>query len=138
MLDGLAAVLKELREVDPNDLCDEELADLVVELHKHRCALEAFEARLTRNFDVRRVWAADGARSGAAWLARRTRAPKAECGGRLWLGRCVEDLPVAAGAWAAGEIGAAHVRRLAGVRNCRTAARLREDEPLLVGQAGNL
>src|SRR5205807_65530 len=89
--------------------------------------------RVDRAFEVRGVWRADDARSAAAWLTRATRAPKWECGARLRLGRAIEELPVAAQAWSAGEIGAAQVRRLAGARNERTADQLREDQAVLVG-----
>ena len=83
MFDGLAMAVKELHELDPNDFTDGELSDSVVELQRQRASLEAAEARVVSVWNARRVWATDGARSGAAWLARKTRAPKVECGGRL-------------------------------------------------------
>ena len=138
MFDALGVAIKELGQLDPEGLCDEELRDAVVELAKLRDAFTAAEARINRAFDVRRVYTADGARSAAAWLARTTRAPKTECGARLRLGRVCDELPVAAEAWAAGEIGAAHVRRLARARNRRTAELLRRDEPMLVDHARTL
>ena len=138
MFDTLRMGIKELAQLDPGDVCDEELRDAVVELAELRDAFAAADARLHRMFDTRRVWEADGARCGGAWLARRTRAPKQECGQRLRLGRACDDLPVAAQAWAAGEIGAAHVRRLAQARNPRTAALLGRDEAMLVDQARTL
>ena len=138
MFDALGIAVKELGQVDPNDLCDEELREAVVELARLRDAFAAAEVRINRAFDVRRVWEADGARGGAAWLAHTTRAPKKECGQRLWLGRVCDDLPVAAQAWGAGEIGAAHVRRLARARNPRTAELMRRDEPMLVDHARTL
>src|SRR5436309_890818 len=96
--------IKELGAVEPNDLSDQELADAAVELDRLRNAFAAAEARLLRAFNVRCVYASDGAKSAAAWLARRTHAPKSECGSRLRLSRTMEDLPVAAEALAAGEI----------------------------------
>src|SRR5436190_7412138 len=114
------------------------MAEAAVELDRLRNAFAAGEARFLRGFDVRGVHASDGAKSAAAWLARRTRAPKAECGSRLRLGKTMEHLPVAAEAFAAGEIGPAHLRCLAGARNPRTAERLREHERFLVDNARNL
>ena len=108
--------VKELVALDANDLTDEELADAAVELDRLRNAFAAGEAQLLRTFKVRGVYAADGAKSAAAWLATRTHAPKAECGSRLRLGKTMEDLPVAAEALAAGEIGPAQLRCLAGAR----------------------
>ena len=98
-------------------------------------ALAAAEAHLLRAFNVRGVYASDGAKSASAWLARRTRAPKGECAGRVRLGRLMEELPVAGAAFAAGAIGAAHLRGLAGARNPRTEVPLARDEPMLVDQA---
>ena len=64
--------------------------------------------------------------------------PQAACGARLWLGRQVRDMPVVAAAWEAGEIDAAHVRRLAGARNHRTAEAFARDEAFLVAKAQEL
>ena len=108
--------VKELGQCDPNDLTDAELADAVVELDTLRNQLQAAEAQVLRSFDVRKVWAADGAKSGAAWLDKRTRAPKDECSARLRLGRHMEHMALTREAFSAGEIGAAHVRRLKGRR----------------------
>ena len=135
MFESLGMAVKELGAVDTNDLTDEELRDAVVELHVLRERLAAAEARVVRAFDARGVWRADGAKSPAAWLAVRTRAPKKECGARVWLGRLGEVLPVAAEAWGAGEITAAHVRRLGRARNDRTKDLLRDHEPVLVDHA---
>ena len=123
---------------DVEGLGDEELGEALVDLQRHRAALEAAEARLIAAWDARGAWAPSGAKSGAAWLARKTRAPKAACGARLWLGRQVRDMPLVAAAWEAGDIDAAHVRRLALARNPRTAELFARDEAFLVGKAQEL
>jgi hypothetical protein len=136
----LAREIKELAQLDPGSLTDDELDDAIVELARLRSSLEAVEARVAGEWDGRRVWAASGARSGAAAMSRMTREPKPACGSRLALGRVLRcrTLPIAAEAWLAGEIGAAHVRLLAGARNERTVAALAEAEAMLVHDAQQL
>ena len=88
MFDALGLAVKDLGTLDSNCLSDDELADALVELSRHRDALEATQARLTRAFDVRTVYAADGAKSAAAWLARRRGRPRKSAGRRCgWDGR---------------------------------------------------
>jgi hypothetical protein len=127
--------IKELAALDPTSLVDAELSEAVVELAQLRRSLEATEARIAHAWDARRVWAVDALRSGAAWLVRETRDPRADCRRRIALGRACGQLPLAAEAWSAGDIDAAHVRRLAGARNGRTALLLQRDEGLLVHHA---
>jgi hypothetical protein len=76
VFDALNISIKELGEHDPRDLTDDELSEGLVELHRLRASLEAIEAKLASTWDTRRGWAPDGAKSGAAWLARKTRASK--------------------------------------------------------------
>jgi hypothetical protein len=135
VFDELAVAIKNLGAADVDTFSDDELADAVVELGQARDAFEAARARLVRALDSRRVFAADEAKSAGAWMAARTRAPRAECSRTVRRGRECDLLPVAAAAWAAGEIGAAHLDLLSGARNERTAALLARDEVMLVDQA---
>lgn len=130
--------MKEIAALDPATMADEELSEAVVEMARLRAALEAAEVQLTAQWDSRRVWSGDGAKSGAAWLATKTREPKGDCGRRLWLGRKLADMRAVAAAWAAGDIGAAHVRRLAQAHNRRTARLFERDEAALVHHAMTL
>ncbi|HUP69359.1 MAG TPA: DUF222 domain-containing protein [Acidimicrobiales bacterium] len=135
MFDALATGVKEVTNLDLGSLGDEELSEAVVELASLRSALEAGEARVDKVWNDRRAWAADGAKAGSAWLARRTGEDKSDCGSRLWLGRVVEDMPLVKEAWLAGQISAAHVRRLAKARNRRTEEAFGESEAMLVNHA---
>jgi len=72
LLDKLAAVLDELREVDPVVLGT---ADNVVALHRQLERLAAITTRATAAFDTSKGWEPDGARVCAAWLAARCRLP---------------------------------------------------------------
>jgi hypothetical protein len=138
VFDGLAIALKDLGSVDTDTLTDAELADAVVELNHQHEVFEAARVRLVRAFDSRRVFAADGAKTAAVWLAVRTRAPKHECSRMVRRSRACDLLPVAAQAWAAGEVGGAHIDLLGGARNERTAELLARDEALLVDHARTL
>lgn len=118
-LGGLEMEIKEIATIDPDALDDSELSEVVVEMAKLRTRLESVELAMLAAWDARRVWAADGARSGAAGLARRTHEPKPVCGARLWLGRKLRHLPLVAVALATGEITEPHARLIARARNRR-------------------
>src|SRR5581483_9131536 len=93
--------VKQLSNADVDAFTDEELAEAMVWFSTQRNMFDAAEARFARAFDVRRVYAAEGAKSAAAWLTAKTRAPRPEVGGRLNVARACDNMPVAAGAWAA-------------------------------------
>jgi hypothetical protein len=90
-------------------------------------------------FDASGEWAADGAKTAAAWLAWRCRIPQQSARRMVRLGRaCRDQLPVAGAAWRAGDVDAAHVALLAAARTERTAEVLARHEQMLVGQASTL
>jgi hypothetical protein len=60
-----------------DELTDDELTDAVVELNRLHHALLAAEARIERAVAVRRVYAADDAKSARVWITHKTREPKA-------------------------------------------------------------
>ena len=135
MVEDLVAAVEELVELDPARLAD---GETVVALHRTLARVEAVTARATAAWDAERGWAADGAKSGAAWLAWRTRLPQGTAKRMLRLGRAMRQLPHAAAAWLAGEIAGAHVSRLAAARNERTAEAMERDEAMLVEEARKL
>lgn len=135
MFAELEVAVKEVGTLDLHDLTEDELAEAAVEIMRLRSALEAGEAAILAACDRRRLWAAEGARSASAWLAHETRHSKADCGARLRLGRTMAQMPLAAEAWAAGEISASHLRYLTRARNHRTAAAFAQGEAELVHAA---
>ena len=135
LVDELERSVKELAALDAHGLSDAELRDAQVDLARLAAAFTAAQARIAVVWDQRRVWDADGAKSGAAWLARETREPKGVCASRLRLGRALRDMPLVDAAWSAGDITLDHVRRLAGIRNRRTRAAFARDEAILVEAA---
>lgn len=132
MFDSLDTALKELAEVDAGALSDEELDEAVVGIARRRAALEAREAEMLSCWQARKSWRADNSRSAQTWLARRTRAPKTDCGSRLRLAQMLLEMPLVAAAFAAGDIDKAHVRRLASALNERTRDAFVRDEALLL------
>src|SRR3954447_1754854 len=138
MFDDLVLAVKELGTVDPDTLTPAELADAAVMFAQVRNQLDAIEAGMNRALEVQRVYTIDGAKTAAAWLAKRTREPVRECGRRLRWGRVAAEMPLVAAAWEAGQISAAHVGRLAAVRNDRTRAAFQRDEAMLVAHACDL
>ena len=120
---------------DPAHLGD---GETVVELHRQLERLQAVTTRAAAAFDARREWEADGARSGAAWLAVRCHAPVSAARRRVHLGRALRHLAAVESAWLAGDVGEPHVALLASARTPATEAALARDEEALVGQARTL
>lgn len=135
VIERLAAAVTELAEVDPESLSDDELTGLLVELRTVENRLDHAATRLTGAFDARRVWIADGARSAAGWLTWKTRMPRATAHRRVRLARELRHMPLTDGAWAAGDIDAAHASTLARARTDRTAEAFERDEEFLVDHA---
>jgi hypothetical protein len=134
-LESLAGAIDELAALDAGALSDAELGELLVALQRLENRLEREAARLTGVWDARKAWAADRARSGASWLAHRTRMAHAAAKRQVALGRCLREMPGADGAWASGAIGAAHVSALSRARTPATAEVYARDEALLVDKA---
>ena len=100
--------------------------------------LQAVAAVSASDFNDGGQWATSGARSGAAWLVKETRAPDHECRRSVRLGRRIHALPAATASWLAGRIGPAHAQVLCGLGNRRTWSALVEAEADLVGHAERL
>ncbi len=132
---ALRAALAELRSLDLDALPAPARNEAVVAFQQARAALEATEAELLARWDADRCWQLDGAKTGAAWLAWRTRLPIEVCRQRMRHARALRALPEVAGAWAAGEIDRAHVTTLLGACTPRTAGRFATDHPLLLEAA---
>jgi hypothetical protein len=125
----------------PASLSDDELGSTLVALHRHSVQLRAIEARLTWVFDGRTAYRGDGARSTAAWLARRCRMSPRSAMGQAQLARWLAQMPLAAAALAAGEIDEHHVGVLAQRAESprkAVAAAFAEAEADLVGSARRL
>jgi hypothetical protein len=132
---ALIGAIDELVETAPAHLADSET---IVELHRQLDRLEAVVTRASGRFDTDGEWMLDGARTAASWVAFRCHLPRSVANRRVALARALRDLPACERAWVAGDISAAHVGVLAGVRRPATEERLAADEEMLVGEAKSL
>jgi Domain of unknown function (DUF222) len=135
LLTSLREAIDQLAGCDPAALAD---PHCIVDLQRQLARLECVVSRGVRAFELSGEWAPEGAKSPAAWLATRCRMPKAQARAQLRRGRALGDLPLAASAWAEGEIGGAHLDALAKVRTEASAGALARDEALLVHHATEL
>jgi hypothetical protein len=135
LLTSLREAIDQLAGCDPAALAD---PHSVVALERQVARLECVLSRAVRAFEVSGAWAPEGAKSPTAWLATRCRMPKAQARAQLRRGRALDSLPLAAAAWAEGEIGGAHLDALAKVRTEASAEALARDEALLVHHATEL
>jgi hypothetical protein len=133
VIEGLASVIDELVEADPGTLADSES---ILALHRELARLEGLTARASARWDAEKTWSADGAKSGGAWLAAKTHAPRPEMNRRLRLGRAIRSMPCTEKAWLEGSISASHVSALAVCRHTESlAAAFAADEAELVARA---
>lgn len=133
-LEVLARAVKTIASEDLRALTDDELDEAVVEIQRIQQAVHAAAATITCEWERRKTWRASGSRSASAHLARRTKARVEARGSLLWLGRALGELSLVAAAFAAGDLTADHVRRLATAFG-RTRAVFAEHEAALVSWA---
>jgi hypothetical protein len=126
-----------LRALVPGDLPDGALADALMELDARQNVLDAACVQLTGVWDTRMVWSADGARSGATWLATHTELARPAAGSQIRLARALRTMPHTDAAFADGRLGAAKVRLLTDAAEAATELFAR-DELMLVDQAVGL
>jgi hypothetical protein len=138
-LRALAAAVERVLVADPAEWSDEALVEAMVDMRRQQARLAAAVVEATAAFDARRLWADDGSRGAADWIAGRTRMPKREVRADVRLGRRLGAMPATRAALRAGRIGQAHAHRLAGLAaNPRTAAAFAEGESLLVHSAATM
>ncbi len=135
VLDDLKTVTDRLIEGGPEAWADgESVQSLLVE----QARLASFVASAVAAFDASGSWSLSGARSATAWLKAETGVSGGEARAQVKRGRARSRLPLAAGAWARGEITGAHVDVLSSLRTPATVEALARDEELLVDQARTL
>jgi hypothetical protein len=131
----LQATLGELVEADLDTMTDATvLGDLLVDLMGVDSRLQAVCSRVAARVDASRVWANDGSRSCAAWLARAAGRDRGEAAGVVGRGRELRHMPETDAAHGDGKLSARHVRLLARARRLAPDA-FASDETWLVGQA---
>jgi hypothetical protein len=130
--------LEALLDIKPDQLDDDQLSEYALELMKLNDRLQAATLAALGEWDNRAVWAADGAVSGGAWLARRAELSGQEARALIRASRSLHRTTAVAEAVASGELSTNKGRILAGLRNERTAEVFERDEELLVKQAKEL
>jgi Domain of unknown function (DUF222) len=143
-MDGVELVhegVSELLGRETAGLSDDELAGLLVALHREQARLGAVTARYLSVFERRRAYLADGAKTAAAWLARQCHTSRTVAAMQVRLARRLRLMPVTAAALAAGEIDEQHARvlsRVADSPRSAVAAAFPSAEADLVGFAEDL
>jgi hypothetical protein len=116
--------------IDPADVGTADgLAELLEDLHRCVRRLDFEMHRLLRAFEARGDHSALGFRTAAQFCRHRLDVPGATASRMLRLGRELVFVPTVAAHWAAGEIGADHVRVVTGARTDRNARSFEEWEP---------
>ena len=110
----------------------------IEELHRLQSRFESFVTESTAAFEAGEQWAADGAKTAAAWISSRCRVPRAAAKRRVRLGRQLRHLPETAQAWRDGAIGVDAAKAIASARRHRTEASMARDEEMLVAQAADM
>jgi hypothetical protein len=137
-LEQLGDALDALASMELGGLSRSGRQALVVGMESARTRLEALSAKVLAAFDENGDWIGEAAYSAAAWLKARTGTTRADAGSRVWLAGRLRMMPLAAAAFAAGEVTPAHVRLLARCLGPRTRSAFVDAEELLVAEARRL
>lgn len=122
--------------LDPAQLDPESLGRRILELNSTIRRLQAAQAAAVRVFDATDASISDGMGTAATWLAARvSNVSLQEARGLVGMSRSLIRLPLAAGAFQAGAVSAAHVRILAGATRAVDPRVVAEGEEFLVGLA---
>jgi hypothetical protein len=135
---NLASAIDELGAEDLEAVAPGVVGDDIVELTRERERIDAQLLRRLQRFDVSGAWADDGSLSTQAWLRRHCRIAPGAAAERVRVARRLHNsLPETRAAFAAGEIGYAHVRAIAAAVDSSEACEetIAEAEPILVDVA---
>jgi hypothetical protein len=137
-LDRLTVAIDSLLAVEPGDLTDHELHEVVTTLQRLRHRMAAASAAAVSAWDQRMVWADNGAASAAVRLANDTSCSPASAGVEVKRARRLRSMPHVARALAAGDLAAEHVDLLATANRPWRNADFADHEEFLVEQCRNL
>ena len=118
-LDEIETMVDRLNGGVVSELSPDEVAQAVQQLRRVAVKLAAFDATLSRRFEVDGEWAKVGALNPQAWVARKTRTPSAKCTRSFTLGRKMVELPGIQLAMEAGAIQLQHRDKILAVDNPR-------------------
>ncbi len=101
-----------LGSLSPGELPDAALSELLVELDVEWNRIQAGRVAVLGVWDARLAWAADGAQSGAGWVAARTEQARGAVSSEIRVARGLRAMPVTEKAFLSGDLGLAKVRLL--------------------------
>ncbi len=133
-LDQLEVAIDSLLAVDPNELTDAELHELVTTMQRQRHRMAAAAAAAISAWDQRMVWADNGAGSAAVRLANDTSASSTSAGVEVKRARRLRHMPHVTDALAAGDLSPDHVDLLANANQTWRNASFADHEETLVEQ----
>ena len=133
----LRSALDELRGEDLRSLSNEALAGHLDEIERAGRILEFERSRGVAELERRKVYAADGHLSAAAWLAHRQGLSRSAAEGCVRRARALEAMPEVARAFGEGVVSGSAVHVLASAREAAPEAFARS-EPALVGAARSM
>jgi hypothetical protein len=108
-MSDLVALLEALDGTPPASLSDTELTNTLQSLIVLRDTVTAELRSVAGEWDQRLVWASDGARSGAAWLARNTELSRGAAASEVRVAKRLRTMPAVAAASRSGTLGAEKV-----------------------------
>jgi len=118
----------------PADLPEAALVEHLLVLHRVKARLDAAVTAATGVFDAKKTWAADGARTGAGWLAARVDLSATNAKAEVHLARDLRTMPVVDASARAGRLGRAKVYLLAKARTPELADVFAQQETYLVAE----
>ncbi len=137
-LDELEVAIDSLLAVDPNELTDAELHELVTRVQRQRHRLAGAAGAAISAWDQRMVWADNGAGSAAVRLANDTSASTSSTGVEVKRARKLRTMPHVAAALGDGELSSDHVDLLAKANQPWRTASFADHEEFLVEQCKTL
>jgi hypothetical protein len=127
-IEELNEVADRLAARDPYSYSDPES---IRGLQRVRNKIDSITAHAVVNFEHSGEWAPDGARSAVGWMAKECRLPTSEGKAQLRRGKMLEESPVVAAAFAAGDIGVDQVDHLVRARRSDPSIFERDQEMLV-------
>jgi len=130
-MSSLRSALEELRAEDLRSLSNEALAGHLDEIERAGRVLEAERGRGVAELERRKVYAADGHLSAAAWLAHRQGLSRSAAEGQVRRARALDAMPEVARAFGEGEVSESAVQVLASAHEAAPEAFARSEPALL-------
>ena len=134
LVKDVATAVDRLVDGDIDSLVEPELADAAIDLSTIASRVDAVLTEVVGRVDASKIWANDGSRSCAAWLARAAHRDRSECAALVRRARRLRTMPLVELEHRAGRLSARHVDLLRRAAEANADA-FADDEAFLVDQA---